>query len=125
MRRIVLDSSVLIDASRADPRALAFLRDAAGSAEIWSITPVRTEVLWALRPDEVATVRRLFDAVYWLDVTTSIADRAGAFGQRYGRSHGLSLVDATLAAAAEEISGDVAALNVRHFPMFPGLQRPY
>ena len=125
MRRIVLDSSVLIDASRADPRALAFLRDAATSAEVWSIAPVRTEVLWNLRPEEVATTRRVFDAISWLDVTTSLADRAGAFGQQYGKSHGLGVVDATLAAAAEEISGDVATLNVRDFPMFPDLQRPY
>jgi predicted nucleic acid-binding protein len=125
VRRIVLDSSVLIDASRGDPRAVAFLRQASGSAELWSVAPVRTEVLWNLRPDEVATTRRLFDSVFWLDVTTSIADRAGAFGQRYGRSHGLDVIDATIAAAAEEISGDVATLNVRHFPMFPGLPRPY
>jgi len=125
MRQIFLDSSVLIDASRNDPRSLAFLRDAAASAEVWSIAPVRTEVLWNLRPDEVARTRRVFDAIYWLDVTTSIADRAGAFGQRYGRSHGLDVVDAILAAAAEEIGGEVATLNVRDFPMFPGLKRPY
>ena len=82
-------------------------------------------MLWNVRPDEVATTRRVFDAIYWLDVTTSIADRAGAFGQRYGKSHGLGLVDATLAAPAQEMSGEVATLNVRHFPMFPGLKRPY
>lgn len=121
----MLDSSVLIDASRGDPRAVAYLRGVAGSAEVWSVTPVRTEVLWNLLPEEVATTRRIFDSVFWLEVTTSIADRAGAFGQRYGRSHGLDVIDATIAAAAEEISGDVATHNVRHFPMFPGLEPPY
>lgn len=125
MRQIVLDTSVLIDASRSDARSVAFLRDAAKSAEIWSIAPVRTEVLWNLRPDEVTTTRRVFDAIYWLDVTTSIADRAGVFGQRYGRSHGLDVIDALLAAAAEEIGAEVATLNVRDFPMFPGLRPPY
>ena len=125
MRRIVLDSSVLIDVGRGDALAVAFVRDAAASAEIWSITPVRTEVLWNLHPDEVTRTRSLFESIFWLDVTASIADRAGAFGQRYGRSHSLDVVDATLAAAAEEISGDVVTRNVRDFPMFPGLTRPY
>jgi predicted nucleic acid-binding protein len=125
VRRVVLDSSVLIDVSRGDARAIAFLRDAADSAEIWSITPVRTEVLWNLHDDEVARARALFESIFWLDVTPSIADRAGAFGQRYGRSHGLDVVDAKLAAAAEELSGDIATLNIGDFPMFPTLKRPY
>jgi predicted nucleic acid-binding protein len=58
-------------------------------------------------------------------VTTDIADRAGAFGQRFGGSHGLSPIDAIVAAAAEFLSADLATLNLRHFPMFPGLKRPY
>lgn len=50
-----------------------------------------------------------------------LADLAGDFGRRFGRSHGLDVVDALVAAAAEALSADVATLNVRHFPMFPGL----
>jgi hypothetical protein len=70
-------------------------------------------------------MRRLFASTYWLEVSESIADRAGYFGQRYGRSHGLDVVDAIVAAAAEFLSADLATVNVKDFPMFPGLRRPY
>ena len=129
MSRWVIDTNVFIDASRArDPAtdpATMFLTRAARQGELWSVTPVRTEVAWLLRPDDVGRVRMLFDSVFWLDVTTEVADRAGAFGQRYARSHGVGLVDAIIAAGAEILSATVATRNIRHFPMFPGLTRPY
>lgn len=96
-----------------------------GTGELWSVAPVRTEVAWLMRPEETVVVRALFDRIFWLDVTVDIADRAAAFGQRYGPSHGIGVVDAIIAAAAEALSATVATRNVRHFPMFPGLQRPY
>ncbi len=125
MTRFVLDSTVLIDVSRGHSGATRFLDDAVDRGEIWSVTPVRTEVRWAMRSSETAIIERLFASIYWLEVSTDIADRAGDFGRRFGPSHGLGVIDAIVAAAAEFLSGDVATLNVRDFPMFPGLQRPY
>jgi predicted nucleic acid-binding protein len=127
--RRVIDSTVFIDASR-EPRsgaapATAFLMAAALEGEVWSVTPVRTEVRWAMRTDEAPLVDALLDRVFWLDVTADLADRAGEFGRRFGRSHGLDVVDALVAAAAEILSAEVATTNVRDFPMFPGLARPY
>jgi hypothetical protein len=125
VNRVLVDTSVVIDGTRGKPAAVAFLQDSVDAGELWSVTPVRTEVFWSVRSDEVAAMRRLFASIYWLEVSESIADRAGYFGQRYGRSHGLDVVDAIVAAAAEAIDGQVATLNVRDFPMFPGLKRPY
>jgi len=46
--------------------------------------------------------------------------------RRYHRSHsGIDVVDYLLAAAATHVGGALATSNVRHFPMFPGLERPY
>lgn len=125
MTRYVLDSTVLIDVSRGHPGATRFLDDAVDRGEIWSVTPVRTEVRWAMRPSETATIERLFASIYWLEVSTDVADRAGDFGRRFGPSHGLSVIDAIVAAAAEFLSADVVTHNLRDFPMFPGLTRPY
>lgn len=129
MKRRVIDSTVFIDASREGRSgtgpATAFLIAAAREGELWSVTPVRTEVRWAMRTGESAVVDALFDRVFWLDVTPEVADLAGEFGRRFGRSHGLDVVDALVAAAAEVLSADVATTNVRDFPMFPGLTRPY
>ena len=125
MTRFVLDSTVLIDVSRGHAGATRFLDDAVDRGEIWSVTPVRMEVRWAMRSSETAIIERLFDSIYWLEVSTDIADRAGDFGRRFGKSHGLGVIDAIVAAAAEFLSADVATLNLRDFPMFPGLRRPY
>lgn len=129
MRRWLIDTTVLIDASRErDPRsapASRFLARAAREGELWSVTPVRTEVRWAMRDNESKVVASLLDRLFWLDTTSDLADRAGEFGRRYGRSHGLDVVDAIVAAAAEFLSADLATVNVREFPMFPGLTRPY
>lgn len=129
MKRWLIDATVFIDASRdRDPKAghaSAFLARAAREGELWSVTPVRTEVRWAMRDDESRIVDRLLGRVFWLDVTADLADRAGEFGRRFGRSHGLDVVDALVAAAAEFLSADVATINVRDFPMFPDLRRPY
>ena len=78
-----------------------------------------------MRSSESAIIERLLVSIYWLEVSTDIADRAGDFGRRFGKSHGLGVIDAIVAAAAEFLSADVATLNLRNFPMFPGLQRPY
>jgi predicted nucleic acid-binding protein len=129
MNRWVIDTNVIVDVSRSTgPLAAAasdFLETAARTGELWSVTPVRTEVAWLLRPQESAVVYALLERIFWLDVTVDVADRAAAFGQRYARSHGIGVVDAIIAAAAEVLSGTVVTRNVKHFPMFPGLARPY
>jgi len=125
VRRVVVDTSVLIDASRGDSQALAYLADAVDAGEVWSVTAVRTELRWGMRPSEGPSVDRLFASIYWLDVSSELADRAGAFGREFGRSHGLDVVDALVAAAAELLDAEIATINVRDFPMFPDLRPPY
>lgn len=128
MKRWLIDTSVFVDASRERARsgpATNFLTRAAREGEVWSVTPVRTEIRWAMRPDEARIVDLMLGNAFWLDVTSDIADRAGDYGRRYGRTHGLDVIDAIVAAATEFLSADLATLNVRHFPMIPGLAPPY
>jgi predicted nucleic acid-binding protein len=59
-------------------------------------------------------------------VDESIARRAGELGRRYRRSHhGLATADLIIGASALELGLELATLNVRHFPMVPGLAAPY
>ena len=125
MTRWVIDSAVIIDATRGRSDAIEFLDVAAEQGEIWSVTPVRTEVGWGLHADEQTRMDDLFRRIRWLEVSADLADRAAEHGRRWGRSHGLSVIDAIVAAAAEELDAHVATLNVRDFPMFSDLQPPY
>lgn len=124
---VVLDTSVLIDHLRADLRAVSLLkRRATAGDELWSVTPVRTEILAGMRAKEEVPTRALLDALNWQPVTIEIADRAGELARRYIRSHvGVDTVDYLLAATAQILKGELLTTNVRHFPMFRGLVPAY
>ena len=125
MTLTIVDSTVLIDASRSRPAALEFLKDAAESGAIASSVVVRTELWIGAKPDEVDRIAGLFDQIEWHDVTLAIADLAANIGLPFRRSHRIGTVDLIVAATAIELGGGVATLNVRDFPMFPTLQPPY
>ena len=123
---ILIDSDVFIDILDGHERAVDFLVQARRTDAILSVTPVRTEVLGGVRVDNVRRTMRLLSLVQWLDVTVELADVAAGLTRRHRPAHsGIGIVDYLLAAAAIEVDGIVATRNVRHFPMFPGLQPPY
>lgn len=125
--RILLDSSVLVDVLRNDARAVGFLAGARRSGdELWSVTPVRTEILTGMRPGEEHRTRALFDLIDWQPITIEIADRAGDLARTYRVRHpSIEMVDYLVAAGTYALAADLATHNVRDFPMFPGLQPPY
>ena len=58
--------------------------------------------------------------------TASWSPLAGELGRRFRRSHGaLGVADLLIAASAERLRVPLATLNVRHFPMFEGLEPAY
>lgn len=125
--RLVLDSSVLIDHLRDREPAKQRLAEAlARGDELWSSYVVRAEVLAGMREDEVTKTQRLLGLIRWVGVDEAQADRAGEFGRQYGRSTpGIDIADLILAALTRHLDAELLTLNVRHFPMFPGLRPPY
>lgn len=124
---LIVDTSVLIDHLRNDPRAVERLVSAAeGGDELWSVAVVRTEVLAGARSGEETEILELFARLRWLDVTATLADAAGDLASTYRRSHsGVDTVDYLIAAGVQELGAELLTLNVRHFPMFPDLQPAY
>lgn len=124
---LIVDTSVLIDHLRNDQRAVARLVKAAERGdEIWSVAVVRAEIFAGAFPSEEAAIDELFARLRWLEVTNELADAAGRMASRYRRSHrGVDIVDFVIAAAAEQIGGQLLTQNVKHFPMFPDLQPAY
>jgi len=121
---IVFDTSILIDVLRADPAALAYVR---AVTEVPSCSEVtRIEVARGLRSAERASAERLFQTIRWVELDEPIARRAGEMGRRWDRHRpGVSLADLVIAATVEHLNAKLATTNVRHFPMFEGLQPPY
>ena len=121
---VLLDTSIVIDILRGAQPALDYARRLAEPPTCSEITHV--EVLRGVRSDERRATERLLGTLRWAPVDESIARRAGELGQRYRRSHrGLATADLIIAASALELGLELATLNVRHFPMVPGLAAPY
>jgi len=79
-----------------------------------------------MRAAERARTAILLETISWIEVSVSIADRAGELARTYRMSHpGVDLADFLIAASAEELRATLVTRNVRHFPMFPDLQAPY
>jgi predicted nucleic acid-binding protein len=58
-------------------------------------------------------------------IDQAVAQRGGLFRRDYGRSHGLGLADALIAATAEHAKAQLVTLNEKHFPMLPDVLVPY
>jgi predicted nucleic acid-binding protein len=121
---VLADTSVIVDILRAYPPALAFARGLDVPLACSEIT--RVEVLRGMRSAERSTTMRLFGALRWIVLDEQIAQRAGELGRTWRKSHqGIATADLIIAATAQELGLGLATLNIKHYPMFPGLQAPY
>ena len=121
---VVFDTSILIDVLRGDSAALGYVRGVTDVPTCSEVT--RIEVARGLRSGERASAEQLFRTLHWVPLDEPIARRAGELGRRWDRHRPrVSLADLVIAATAEQIDGELATANVRHFPMFEDLQPPY
>jgi predicted nucleic acid-binding protein len=124
---VLLDTPIIIDHLRADTRASALLEKLFSEEDrVWAAVPTRTEVLAGVRSRERGPMASLFEIISWVDIDVAVADAAGEMARRYRASHsGIDTTDYLIAAAAQSVGARLVTLNVRHFPMFPGLERAY
>ena len=124
---VLIDSSILIDHLRGDTRAVSLLKSLfAENGQVWAATPTRTEILAGVRDRERTGVADVFGVLSWVDIGVEIADAAGELARQFRRSHStIGTADYMIAAAASSIGARLLTLNVRHFPMFEGLEPAY
>ncbi|MGH9036206.1 MAG: PIN domain-containing protein [Acidimicrobiia bacterium] len=118
MSRLLLDSTVLIDALRGRSAAgrLAGLRRV--GAEPW-VCAISVEEIWrGLRPREEPVARRLFNGLRLAPLGLSEGIRAGGWRREFAR-RGVTVhqADCLIAAAAVSIGASLATANVSDFPM--------
>ncbi len=123
---VLVDTSVLIDVLRGRPEAARVLEVEREAGVLHASEVTRLEILAGMRPEEEAATRLLFTALAWHPLDEGVAEAAGAIGRRWLPSHrGIDAADLAIAATALHVGARLLTMNVRHFPMLPGLVAPY
>ncbi|MGB3687307.1 MAG: type II toxin-antitoxin system VapC family toxin [Ornithinimicrobium sp.] len=123
---IVVDTSVVIDYLRGEEVAARVLERERAAAPLMASEVTRLEVIAGMRSAEEARTRLLLSALIWHPLDGVIAEAAGALGRRWLASHrGIDGADLAVAATTIVTNSRLLTRNVKHFPMFPDLQKPY
>lgn len=121
---ILIDTCILIDVLRGREQALAYVTGLDAQPAISAMTA--TELVAGCRNvTERRQIDRLIENYVVHDIDRETACLAGEFIRAYGPSHGADPIDALIAATARIRGATLATLNLKHFPMFKGLARPY
>ena len=118
MSRLVIDSTVLIDALRGRPAAgrLRGLRRV--GVEPW-VSPISIEEIWrGLLSEEEPAARRLVRALRLAPLGAADAERAGRWRREFAK-RGVTLhqADCLIAASAVGVGAALATANLSDFPM--------
>ena len=118
MARLLLDTTVLIDALRGRPAAARVAGLRRSGTEPWTCA-ISVEEIWrGLHPGEELSARRLFNGLRLAPLGAAEGMRAGSWRRAYAvRGVTLHQADCLVAAAAVGIGAAVATANVDDFPM--------
>lgn len=123
-KSILLDTDVLIDFFRGHVKAVAFVNDYSDRI-ILSAIVVAELFAGAKGSAEQAALGNFTSLFRVVPVNAEIAQAGGLYKSKYGKSHGVGLADAILAATAEAENSELKTLNTKHYPMLRGLTPAY
>jgi hypothetical protein len=123
-QRLLTDTDVLIDFLRGRAEAVAFVH---GLTDPPLVSAVTVAELYAGVRDgaERAALDALIATATVLPVDAATAVRGGLFRRDYGKSRGVGVADALIAATAELAGATRVTLNQKHFPMLASVLVPY
>lgn len=124
VRPILLDTDVLVDFFRGHLKAEAFINTYHARIILSSI--VVAELYAGVKGDaEQATLQEFVSLFRVIPVSDEIGKAGGLYKRDYGRSHGVGLADAILAATAKIENAELKTLNTKHYPMLKNLNPAY
>ena len=124
---ILVDTDVLIDFLRGREQAVSFVNL---ESDRIILSPIVVAELYAgvrggKDETEQIALERFLSLFRLVPVTATIARLGGLYKRDYGKSHGISLADAVVAATATLENAELKTLNVKHYPMFNAIEPAY
>jgi predicted nucleic acid-binding protein len=121
--RLLLDTDVLVEYLRGQPRAIEYLEGLTADLFISAVS-VAELFAGARRGEEEKSLEQFLLAFTILPITERVARLGGLYRRDFGPSHGTGLADALIAATAEQNGASLATFNRRHFPMVSDITVP-
>jgi predicted nucleic acid-binding protein len=123
-RSLLIDTDVLVDFFRGYSKAVAFVKTNSSHIVLSSI--VVAELYAGVKGDlELNALKNFISLFRVIPVTSEIAKTGGLYKRDYGKSHGVGLADAIIAATCEAENAELKTLNIKHYPMIKGLTPTY
>ena len=121
---ILVDTDILIDFFRGHSQAVDLIEAHANQIILSAI--VISELYAGAKGDaEKAALDDFVSLFRVVPVGAEIAKAGGLYKRNYGKSHGVGLADAILAASAVAENAELKTLNTKHYPMIEGLSPAY
>jgi predicted nucleic acid-binding protein len=124
MKKVLVDTDVLIDFLRGNPKAKEYLSALIGDSDIFCSAITVAEICSGIKAGEEERTRELVNNLEVLDVTRPVAEKAGYY-KRTIRSHALELDDCLIAATASVAGATLVTGNAKHYPMRDIEVRPF
>ena len=126
-RSILLDTDVLIDFLRGHDKAVSFVNANLDRIILSSI--VVAELYAGVRGGkgdaEQVVLENFLSLFRVVPISGDVAKLGGLYKRDYGRSHGVGLADAIVAATATLEDAELKTLNVKHYPMLQNIEPAY
>jgi len=120
---ILLDSCIVIDCLRGRQPAVDYLQSLSEPPALSVVTIM--EIFAGMHKSEESRFLAVVNNSTTINIDFEISKASGILLKTYRRSHNLDPPDALIAATVLTHNLELATFNLKHFPMFPDLKRPY
>lgn len=123
----VFDTNILIDYLKAvDPAIRLLFERSNRDAALYASEVTRAELIAGARQDEEVDLERFFKVFKWITIDESVSRLGGSLACQYHDEHPkITMEDYFIAATCIILDAKLQTLNVKDFPMFSDLERPY
>ena len=123
-RPFLVDSDVFIDYLKGFDLACDFIESHIDKIclSVITIAEIRAGIKGK---EEEQALNQFLSAIPLFDVTRTIAEMGGDWVRQFGRSHGVEIPDALIAATAAAHHLELKTLNTKHYPMIKDLAPAY